>query len=71
MLYINTGKPVKLRSLITSGDIRDATILEIYDALGTLIARGNWYQDHMLNWGDFQGIASKAGTGLTVKFKLQ
>ena len=67
---INSGKPVKMSSLIQSGEVGDRNVIEVYDTLGNFVTRGNWYQDNVLSWGGFWGIASKAGTGLTVKFQL-
>lgn len=68
--YINTGRTVKLSSLIKCSDITDKSIIQIYDAEGKFITKGNWYQDNVLGWSDHFGKASKAGTGLTVKFQL-
>ena len=68
--YINTGKVVRFSGLIQSGDITDRNIIEICDTIGEFVTRGNWYQDNVLAWGSFTGVASKAGTGLTVKFQL-
>lgn len=67
---INTGKATKLASLIKSGDIKDHHVINIYDTTGQFITKGNWFQDNILNWGSFTGIATKAGTGNTVSFKL-
>ena len=41
--HINTGRTVRLSSLIKSGDISDKNIIQIYDAEGKFITRGNWY----------------------------
>lgn len=68
--HINTGKAVKLSDLIKSGDITDRNIIQIFDTNGAFITRGNWFQDNILGWGDFWGMASKGGTGLTVSFRL-
>ena len=68
--HINTGKAVKLSSLIKSDDITDHSIIQIFSAAGAFITKGNWFQDHILDWGDSWGQATKAGTGLTVNFRL-
>ena len=68
--HINTGRIVRLSSLIKSGDISDKSIIQIYDTEGKFITRGNWYQDNVLGWCDRFGKATKGGTGLTVKFQF-
>lgn len=68
--HINTGRIVKLSSLIKSGDITDDSIIQIFDKAGTFVTRGNWYQDNVLDQAERWGRASKAGTGHTVKFQL-
>ena len=69
--YINTGKPVRLRTLIVSGDIDDKTVISIYDAQGKFVCRGEWYRDRVLDFGEMFGIAKKAGTGHSVSFRLK
>ena len=68
--YINTGKVAKLSDVVMSGDVGDRDIVKVYDAEGKFITKGNWFQDHVLDWAGFYGIASKAGSGLTVSFQL-
>lgn len=69
--YLNTGKAVTLRDLIVSGDINDRTQINIYDKNGNFIRRGKWFDDKMLEYiGRESGIASKAGTGYSISFKL-
>lgn len=70
MKHINTGLPVKLTTLIVSGDIQDNSIIQIFSNTGSLLAKGHWYEDRVLSYVDEAGIASRAGTGLTVSFKI-
>lgn len=51
----------KLSKLVCSGLIRDDDIIEVYDMFGTLVARGNWYQDNLLKWADFYGKETHKG----------
>lgn len=68
--YINTGKVIELGELIISGDLEDKNMVEIFDADGKFVCRGNWFQDHILDFVNETGTATKAGTGLTVKFRF-
>jgi hypothetical protein len=68
--YINTGKIIKLGELITSGDIGDKNMVEVFNKDGKFICRGNWFQDQILDFINETGAATKAGTGLTVKFRF-
>ena len=68
--YINTGATVKLNALIISSDITDKTVIQVFDQEGKFLTKGNWFQDHVLNYSDRFGVATKPGTGLTVNFKL-
>lgn len=68
--YLNTGKRIKLRSLIISGDIDDNTKIAIYTNDGKYICRGNWYEDKVLEHGEFFGLATKSGTGTSIQFRL-
>ena len=70
MKLINTDTPVKLRSLIVSGDINDKTEIAIYDAEGKFICRGKWYEDKVLEYGERFGKAVKRGTGISIAFRL-
>ena len=70
MKYINTGKPVCLKTLICSGDINDRTMIRIFDCVGSFLTRGNWYQDQILEHIDRIGVAKRPGTGITVNFSL-
>jgi hypothetical protein len=68
--YINTGKAVTLRDLIVSGDINNKTQINIYDKNGNFIRRGKWFDDKILCYDSESGIASKAGMGYSISFKL-
>ena len=68
--FINTGKAINLRSLIVSGDIDDKAIINIYDAQGKFIVRGEWYRDGVLAYSEDFGTARKVGTGHSISFKL-
>lgn len=68
--YINTGEVVKLSDLIESEDIDDRSIIKVYNADGKFVTKGNWFQDHILDWVGSYGTAKKAGVGLTVSFHL-
>ena len=70
MKYINTESTCSLRSLIISGDITDKTQITIYSADGKFICRGQWYEDKILDYGEMIGRASKAGTGVSIAFRL-
>ena len=70
MLHINTGLPVKLKTLIVSGDIKDESKIQIFNSVGAFLAVGKWYQDQILSYGERFGVATKAGTGKSIKFKL-
>lgn len=70
MKHINTGTPVRLKTLIVSGDVQDDTKITIFNKDGAFLTAGNWYQDQVLNYIDKVGIAKKAGTGLTVSFRI-
>lgn len=68
--HINTGTPVRLKTLIVSGDITDKTVIQIFSSSGSFLARGNWYQDQVLEYIDRLGVAKRPGTGITVNFRL-
>lgn len=70
MKYINTNKPVNLKTLIVSGEISDESRIQIFNNAGSLLACGRWYQDQILAYVDKIGTATKTGTGLSIKFKL-
>ena len=55
---IGSGNVVRLRTLIASGEINDNTILEIYDPILGLVARGHWYQDRVLDLKNLFGTAT-------------
>ena len=61
---------VKLSALIMSEVISDKTIIRIYDSDGSFLAKGNWFQDQILNYSDRFGQATKPGTGLSINFRL-
>ena len=52
MKHINTGLPVKLTTLIVSGDIQDNSIIQIFSKTGSLLAKGHWYEDRVLSYVD-------------------
>ena len=68
--YLNTNKTVALGDLIKSEDVTDKTIIQVFDAEGKFMTKGNWYQDNLLEYSEAKGIARKPGTGLTVNFRL-
>ena len=68
--HINSRKAVRLATLIKSGEIGDRDIIQIFNADGRFVTKGNWFQDNILEMSHFFGFATKAGTGLTVSFKL-
>lgn len=68
--FVNTGIKAKLSSIIMSGDVRDENLIQIFDTMGNFITKGNWFQDNILSWGDFYGVARKGGTGRTISFNL-
>ena len=68
--YINSGSVIQLKALIVSSDITDKSVIKIYDSEGKFLAKGNWFQDHILDYSDKYGVATKPGTGVTVNFKL-
>lgn len=70
-VYINNGKPVKLRSLIVSGEIKDGTIIDIFDSQGRFVCKGHWYEDRILAFGERIGRAHKVGSGVSVTFMLE
>ncbi len=68
--FLNTGKVVKLESLMQSEDITDKTVIQIFDQNGQFVTQGNWFQDNVLEYTSAVGIATKPGTGHTVSFKI-
>lgn len=70
MKYIDTNTTVRLRNLIISGDISDKTEITIYTNDGKFLCRGKWYEDKVLEYGECFGKAHKAGTGVSVQFRL-
>lgn len=68
--FLNTGKAVKLESLVKSEDITDEYVIQIFDQNGQFITKGNWFQDNILEYTNAVGIATKSGTGHTVSFKI-
>ena len=70
MKHINTDTATRLRGLIVSGDINDKTEIAIYDTDGAFICRGKWYEDKVLEYGECWGKAHKAGTGVSIQFRL-
>lgn len=51
----------QIKKMVYQGLIRDDDIIEVYDMFGTLVARGNWYQDNLLKWAAFYGKATQKG----------
>ena len=70
MKLINTDTATQLRGLIVSGDINDKTEIAIYDDEGKFLVRGKWYEDKVLAYGVCWGKAHKAGTGVSIQFRL-
>lgn len=68
--YINSGSIIKLQTLIQCGEVEDKNIIQVFDETGVFVTKGNWFQDNVLEYGQCKGIATKAGTGLTVNFKM-
>ena len=68
--YINTGKSVRLRDLIVSGDIDDKTIIHIYDEQWQIVRTGRWYEDRILAYGEHFGKASYQGSSAWISFRL-
>lgn len=61
--YINTGKVIRLATLIKSGEINDKSIICIYDAEGKFLVQGAWYEDKVLEYSEKLGKASKRASG--------
>ena len=70
MEFINTDKICSLQELICSGDINDKTGIAIYSAEGKFLCRGKWYEDKVLEYSEQFGKAHKAGTGISIAFRL-
>ena len=68
--HLNTGRTVRLASLIMSSDILDEHIINIFDQDGRFITKGNWYQDNVLAYTSRFGTAQKVGTGNAISFRL-
>lgn len=60
----------QLSDLIMSEEVSDRTIIRIYDAEGKFLAKGNWFQDQILDYAGRTGQATKPGTGLSINFRL-
>lgn len=56
--YIGDGKAHRLLELSISSDIRDDTVISVYDKSGRMIARGRWYEDHILELDKRYGVAT-------------
>lgn len=66
----NSGKRIRLSSLIKDGSITDNTIIKIYDdRTGRCLAAGNWFQDQILNFSEQFGHANDNGSGV-IRFWL-
>lgn len=68
--HINTGKPVRLSQLITSGDVTDDDPIAVCNDAGHLLAIGYWHHGGVIAYRSGMGTAEKSGTGRTVIFKL-
>lgn len=68
---INSGEQIRLHKLISSVDIDDDSLIEIYGADGRLITRGEWYRDWMLDHIDEVGVAWNPNDDQTVHFLLR
>ena len=68
---IDSEKVTRLDSLLLeSNEINDKTTISIYDADGSFLVRGHWYEDKVLTYSKCFGKAHKAGTGRSVMFRL-
>lgn len=56
--YTGDGKPHKMIRLYLSDDVTDQTVISVYDASGHMIARGHWYEDHILDLDGLYGVAT-------------
>ena len=58
-MQINDNKIHRLSELILSMDIDNHTVISVYDSDSHMIARGNWFEDHILDmtqvWGKATG----------------
>lgn len=68
--FVNTGATIRLSELVTSEDVSDDTIINIFESDGSFVARGHWYDDRILNQCHRMGTAHRAGTGLSISFNL-
>lgn len=66
--YIGDGKPHKLLELFVSSDIDNETVISVYDGSGQMIARGLWFEDHMLELDKLYGTAT--GDRERIDFRL-
>ena len=70
MKYINTNIPVRLRTLIASGDLQDYSMVSVYDRNDFLLNREVWFHDAILMWRDELGIATQQSPKAIIKFTL-
>lgn len=70
MKYINTNMPVRLRTLIASGDLQDYSMVSVYDRNDFLLNREVWFHDTILMWRDELGIATQQSPKAIIKFTL-
>lgn len=65
--YLNTGEEIPLHKLIISGDLKEDSLLEVYGAEGSLLAKGAWY--HVLEHMEDVGTAWNPDGGDVIHFK--
>lgn len=68
--FVNSGRSVRLSSLILSGELDDNALICVYDAEGKFLGRGGWFSDFVLRWYDRYGVAVKPGTGRSINFRF-
>lgn len=68
--FINTGKVVRLATLIKSGEVDDKTWICIYDKNGKFLLCGTWYEDKVLEYSELFGKATKRPSGFSVNHRV-
>lgn len=63
-------KKGKIRSLLLDSRITDDITVVIIDTLGNPIARGYWFQDNILSWGQFPAVLTYLEDGNVAIFQL-
>ena len=70
MQIINDGKIHKLMELLLSLEVDDHTVISVYDPDGRMIARGKWYEDHILELTDDRVLGRVTGDRERVNFRM-